>query len=240
MPALLLQIFNVYADLVIILFVAYYFLKLHAKEKELEKKEGKVDTDYHQVVDDALTKERKILEDAANEADQIISGATYINRETRENIHQALQVMVTDIQKEAADIAHNFMISYQNSLKQLANQSTTDFKNVAKDLEDDLQKQIKESRETLNQSLTDFQTVAKQLEGELQSQIKDFHEKLLPDLKKELEAYKQTRMEQTEQVVKHVIQKVSQDVLNKTISLDDHQNLIIESLEKAKKEGVFE
>ena len=36
-----------------------------------------------------------------------------------------------------------------------------------------------------------------------------------------------------------IIQKASQEILNKSLSLDDHRQLITEALEKAKNEGLF-
>jgi hypothetical protein len=59
-------------------------------------------------------------------------------------------------------------------------------------------------------------------------------------MQKELDGYKQSRINQIEQMISRVIQEASQEILNKSISVDDHQKLLMESLEKAKKEGVFD
>jgi vacuolar-type H+-ATPase subunit E/Vma4 len=222
MSALLFQIVTLSADLLIFLFVGYYFLKFHSKEKEIDKKTTKIDTDYHHIVDDALTKERTILndastashhivEDATAQADQIISGAQYISQATQETVDQALQKLVVDIEKEALSTAQDFAKSYQASLKQLS-----------------------------SSSLNDFQVVVKGLEADLQKQIQDFHETLFSQMKGELEEYKKARLAQTEQTITKVIEKASQEIFNKSISLSDHQSLVIEALEKAKREGIFD
>ena len=197
----------------LILFVVfgYYMLKLRAKEKNLEVKEGKIDANYHQVVDSALSKERKILEDAIAEAGEIIAGAQYINKESRGVIAEALQKMTVDIQKEAADTAHNFTSNYQVSLRQLSLQSLAGFQEVVKSLREDLKKEIVM-----------------------------FHETLLPKMEKELEEYKKARLEQADKMVVRIIQSVSQELLSKTISIEDHQKLVTDALERAKKEGAFE
>ncbi len=210
MPNLLFQVITLVADLVIFLFVGYYLIELRTKEKELEKKENKVDTSYHQIVDNALTKERKILDDATTEANQIITGATYVTTSSKQAIDQAIKQMMADIQKETAIATQELTQNYQTSLQHLATNSLNDFQNIAKELKEDLQKQVKEFRETL-----------------------------LPGMEKELEAYKQTRLAEAEQTVIRVVQKASQEILNKSISFDDHQRLMIEALEKAQKEGVF-
>ena len=65
LPTTLIQILTILADLVIFIFVCYYLWELRAKEKLIDKEKNETDTNYHHVVDDALAKERKILEDAA-------------------------------------------------------------------------------------------------------------------------------------------------------------------------------
>jgi len=210
MATIALLVINSLTILILLVFVGNYFSHLRSKERELEQKGDKIDNDYHHIVDEALAKERKILEDAAAEAEQILTGAKNISKTTKDDVNAALQTMVVDIQKEALATAQNFTSSYQLSLKQLATQSTADFQNIVKGLEEDLQKQIK-----------------------------DFHETLLPRLEKELEEYKQSRLAQTEKIITQIVQKASQEILNKSLSLEDHKTLVFESLEKAKKEGLF-
>jgi vacuolar-type H+-ATPase subunit H len=211
LPEVYFQVLILVFDLIILAFAVYYFLQIRSKEKKIEQTETKVDTNYHQIVDDALGRERKILEDAAMEADRIITSAEYVKQTSKEAIDQALSELVKQIQKESVDTATKFMADYTSSLKQLA---TT--------------------------SLTDFQQVSLGLQADLQQQIKNFRESLLPSLDKELEEYKKMRLKQTEEMVSNIVGKASQEVFNKSISLEDHQKLLTDSLEKAKAEGVFD
>ena len=210
MPELPYQIITVGTNILILIFMIYYIWRLHTKEVELDRKSHKVDTDYHAVVDNALTKERKILDDAAKEATQIISGAHYINETTKASIDQTLQKMVQEVHTTASSSSHQFLEFYQNSLKQIS----------------------------VN-SLTDFQSIIRGLEGDYQKQLEEFQKSVLPNMEKEIEAYKQARFKEAEALVTKIVQKVSQEVLNKALTLDDHEKLVIDALEKAKKEGVF-
>jgi len=63
---------------------------------------------------------------------------------------------------------------------------------------------------------------------------------LIPEIEKELETYKQQRMKSIDQTVMTIIQKASQEIFNKSLSAGDHQSIVIDALEKAKKEGVFD
>ncbi|HUQ84926.1 MAG TPA: hypothetical protein VM077_01255 [Candidatus Limnocylindrales bacterium] len=228
MDTLPFQFITLFANSAILIFVFYYFFKLNAKEKELEKKEGKVDADYHHIVDEALAKERKIIDDATTEAEKIITDTDYASTTDKDQLNLALNKIVEDIKKETAQTGHDLIDHYASTLKVISLHSQENFQDVSKEFEDSLKKQIR-----------DFQDVAKTLETDLQKQIKDFHQSLLPNLQKELEEYKTERIKQTEELVNTITQKAAEEIFNKSISIDDHQKLIIESLEKAKKEGVF-
>jgi F0F1-type ATP synthase membrane subunit b/b' len=228
MPAQIFDYFTLLANTAVLLFVGYYFIKFKGVEKEFEKKEKKVDKEYHRVVDDALEHERKILSDTTNEAEHIIAEAKYVSSSSKEILEQALQKTVNDILKESLAMGHTYLDTYQSSLKEISQESQKTLTQVSKGFEEDLKKQTE-----------DFRLTAKSLETSLQKQIQDFHNSLLPTLEKELESYKTERLKQIEEMVVEITQKASQEVLNRSIPQSEHQKLIIESLEKAKKEGVL-
>jgi DNA anti-recombination protein RmuC len=211
LPELLFQIASYLLNLLVAIFIIYYLIKLRSKEKTLEKKESSVDTNYHHIVDETLAKERKILDDAASEASHIISQAQHINASSQQTIDHAVTKLIQDTQTDAVKAASDFRNSYATSLQQIAHASLSDFQNITKELQTDLQKQIQE-----------------------------FHNTLLPGMQKQLEEYKQSRMKQAEQTITRVVQQVSQEVLNKSIPFEDHQKLMTDALDKAKKEGMFD
>lgn len=198
------------SNILLISLVLYYFFSLKNKEKKLEKEQGEVDQNYHHVVDDALSKERKILDDATTQANQIITQSKYLTADSQKEINNAIGFVVANIQKEGEVITRAFTAEYASALK---NMSGT--------------------------SLSEFQAIMGQLQIDLKKQIDDFHSTLLPRIEQELEAYKKARMQQVDKAAVDIAQKASQEIFNKTISMSDHQNAIIQSLENAKKEGVF-
>jgi hypothetical protein len=210
LPAQVYQVITLTADIFLFLFVGYFVISLYKREKALRDKETKLDTDYHRVVDDALTKERRILDDATHEADQIITGANYIKHNSQLTVDQAIERVVTELKQETGTTAKSFLDTYTASLQHVT-----------------------------MQSLVDFQQIVKTLETDLEQQIKDFHSSLLPGLEKELNEYKAMRMKQTDEAVIRIVQKASQEILNRSMSLDDHHAILTASLERAKKEGVF-
>ena len=56
---------------------------------------------------------------------------------------------------------------------------------------------------------------------------------------RQVEEYKNSRLKLVDDQIKKVVEKTSRDILGKTLSLEDHEQLIKNALEQAKKEGVF-
>lgn len=244
MPNLLFQAITIVFNLVIAIFVIYYLTSLRAKENEVSKKQKQIEENYksalttgqtqeHQILENAMNQSSQIMQVATHQANQIIAGTQYITQASKTSLEQALQRMIIDVQntgsnskmtleqalqkivvdvhREAFDTGREFATNYSASLKQIA-----------------------------NLSLAGFQTVASELELDLQKQIKDFRQTLLTNLEKELEVYKQSRMRKVDQASVTIVQKFAQEMLNKSLSLDDHEKLLIDSLEKAKQEGLFD
>lgn len=211
LPNTLFQILTIAADLVLFIFVWYYIWELRGKEKWIEKERTKSDSNYHHVVDEALSKEQKIIDDATKEASEIISDTQFLTKTSTEEVNKALTQMEGTIEKQAGSTSQEFTKTYSESLQKVA-----------------------------AHSLTEFQTITKGMETELQKQTKEFRESLLPRLEKDLEEYKKMKVAQTDRIITHVIQDVSQEILNKSLTVEDHQRLLLESLEKAKNEGAFD
>jgi hypothetical protein len=211
LPTIFFQLFTIAADVAIFGFIWYYLWDMHGKEKQVDEIRKKTDENYHHVVDEALAKERKILDDATTEAAQIITKTEFLTEESTTNLKDSLQKLESALEKDAGNTTHEFTKTYATSLQKLA-----------------------------AESLKEFQTITKNMEVDLQNQTKNYRDSMLPKLEKDLEEYKTMRMQQAERTITHVIQEVSQEILNKSLSIDDHERLLMESLEKAKKEGAFD
>lgn len=206
----IVQISTLLANILMLFFLAYYLTTLHKKEKIIEQKEEKLDGDYHHVVNDALAKERKILDDATAEANYIVSNARYTSEKSKQLVHQALQKMIEDVHGETLTTAKVYIDRYHEALTKLSGETLTGFTHIAKGLETDLQKQIT-----------------------------DFRSNTLGTLEKELQEYKGVRMQQTEELIKKIVGKVSQEVLHKSLTTEDHHQLMLDALDRAKREGMF-
>lgn len=244
MPALLFQVITVVFDLCVIVFVVFYVLNLRQKEKDINKRESKLSNDYRQVVGNGQVRERQIIEGAVAEssqimqiathqANQILSGAQYLSQTTKASLDSALERMVVDVQTASS----NSKITLDQALQKIVVNVHKEAFDAGKDVTNSYQASLKHM---VNISLSGFQNVTSELELDLQKQIKEFRQSLLNNLEKEIDQYKAAKIKRIDQVSISIAQKVSQEVLNKSLTMEDHESLVIKSLEKAKKEGVFD
>lgn len=244
MPNLLYQVFTVVFDLVIIVFVVFYLLNLRNKEKELDKKTGKVETDYeqvvgnsmnqqHQIVQGAVDQSNQIMNIATHQANQILAGAQYLSQTTKATLETSLQRMVVDTQ----NAGQNAKITLDQALQKIITDVHREAFDTGKKVTDDHEAKLKQISDF---SLTGFQNVTNELEVELQKQIREFRQEVLANIEKDVEEYKAAKLRRVDQASVILVQRVSQEVLNKSLTIEDHENLVIKSLEKAKKEGVFD
>lgn len=214
----LLQIVTIVADLMIFVFVGFYLWTLRKdrkilddRQKVLSQKEAKIESEFRQIIENAHAKERKILEEASNQAKNITANTQAVSSSTKDLVNKALQQMAQDMQKEASTSSSNYLENHKNFLAQISDKSSTEFQNVVK-----------------------------RFEAELEAQMREFRSTTLANIQKELEEYKNKRIKDADVKVNDAIKIVSQKVFNKAISKEDHKNLILEALDKAQKEGVFD
>lgn len=244
MPTLLYQVVTLVFNLIIIVFVVFYLLSLRNKEKEIDKKSHKIEGDYnnvvgqvvtqqHQIVQGAVDQSNQIMQIATHQANQILAGTQYLSQTTKATLDASLQRMVVDVQNAGS----NSKITLDQALQKIVVDVHREAFDTGKEVNSSYQESLKHL--TTN-SLTGFQNVTNELELELQKQIKDFRQTLLVNLEKEVETYMVAKIRRIDQASVGLVQKVAQEVLNKSLTLEDHENLVIKSLEKAKKEGVFD
>ena len=244
MPSLLFQVITIVFNLVIVVFVVFYILNLRNKEKDLTRRESKLDNDYRAVVGSGMEREKQILENAVNQssqimsiathqANQILAGTQYLSQTSKASLETALQRMVVDVQNASS----NSKITLDQALQKIITDVHREAFDTGKDVSQSYQASLKQL--TAN-SVAGFQNVTNELELELQKQIKDFRQSILTNMEKEVEEYKAAKVRRIDQASVVLVQRIAQEVLNKSLTITDHENLVLRSLEKAKKEGVFD
>ena len=216
--ALFLQIATIISDLIIFVFVGFYFWSiskdrknLNKREEQLQAKQQEIEKQYNQIVDLANEQKRKILDETTSKSSAIIADTQFITDSSKKLIEQSLQKVVANIQQKAQSTSDTYIENYRNYLDQ-----------------------------TTQKTLGQFQNVSANFQSEMQKQTAELQKALLTDFQKQLKQHQQQRFAEAGQQINDIVKEVSQKVLNKSISYEDHKDLIVQALEKAQKEGVFE
>src|SRR5689334_15294414 len=126
MPALLYQVITLVFDLSVVVFVVFYILGVRNKEKKVDQKEGKIDSEYQTVVGQGLAQERQIIENAVNQshqmmqvathqANQILAGTQFISQTTKATLDTAVGQMVGDV----SNVSSSSKISLEQALQKI-------------------------------------------------------------------------------------------------------------------------
>lgn len=213
--------------------------RLHAKLKENRQAISNTETipdtenkpfqnNTELLLDEARVKATQIIDNASNKALDIISKATLSanasSESFRENLSRTSFAQIKEFEKASSD----FTALYFQILQDLKTKNIEVFQNVSKDIETNTAAEMKNFKESMQKLTILSQT-------EIKKKIDIDYEAL----KTEIENYKNAKLQKVDQEIYELLEKVSELVLGKALSLSEHEDLIEKSLEKAKKEGVF-
>lgn len=184
--------------------------------------------------------EQEILEKANQQALAIIEEARAKVRtmETKINFDEAafqqlLKTQQDQVVKAVSDhlqtITSSVLSNYQETLRKTAEADLGVFRATTGDLEKSAKDEVEAFKNTLQKETIDVQR-------DVSQKIQEAYTAAQEEIKK----YRTERLAEIDNRIGEIILSVSQQVIGKTLSLEDHQDLVIASLEKAKKEGFFE
>jgi hypothetical protein len=179
-------------------------------------------------LDEARAKAVKIVDEANNQALDIVNRVTISTNVTAENFKENLSRVSSAQIKEFEKVTADFAKLYSQILQELKTNNVEVFQNASKEIETNTMVEVKNFKESMQQL-----TISAQ---------KEVQEKINADYtvaKKEIEDYRKEELQKIDSGIYELLEKISKLVIGKTLSLSEHEDLIEKSLEKAKKEGAF-
>jgi uncharacterized protein YkuJ len=171
----------------------------------------------------------EVLEDARKKAAKIIAHAHFVESNTKNQFQQELQNVSMNEVKYFQEAATDLLSVYKQELESLKADTIKIANNITKDIENNTIQELKDFKEILKKETYASQKIVEQKIEEEYAQTKV-----------EIETYKQDRIKKVEDEIYNILQNVSTLVLGKAISLEDHEQIVIDALNKAKEEKVFE
>lgn len=202
--------------------------KLHHAQKHRDNVDEYMEKKAMHVVANARGNAFKIIEQANQKATEIIGKAKTF-REASKDAFSAEVEGVTKAQEDALQkTSQELLAVYQKMLEELKQKNIGIFKNISKNIEDNASLVVNDLRDILQKETLSAQKI-------LEEKVEKEYEKV----RGEIARYRDDRIKQIDQRIYEILQSVSKKVIGKTLRFDDHERLVTEALEQAKKEHVI-
>lgn len=205
--------------------VSYVFLLIRLGKSEKDKLflQSKIKDHAQDILKEAHEKRLKIMQDAVNQAGDIIKNSQLLTGEVKDKITEDMQEM----RKKQFDILtqrqQQLTKFYEDFEKESRNLIFDQFKQMVKNMENFTSSGIKELREDIEK---ERQTVNKQIELRIQEENKR--------AQKAVEEYKIEQIKKIDKRVFDILQALTRDILGRSLTLKDHEELIQKALSQMK------
>lgn len=206
----------------IVLLFAFIVNKLHSYQKELEK----FKTQTKDVVGQAQNEYLDILDSANKKAEEMIANSVNSGDKLRKLHGESFEKLAGNQQKTLLDTSKQLLESYKKDMDKLNNDNINILNNISKDI-------VRYS----NSQLEDFKRMLQEETLSSQKIVGDKIEKDYNELQKKLEAYKEEKLKKVDENIIDILLVISKQTIGRTLSFEDHRDLILEALDKAKQKG---
>lgn len=220
--------FGYYGSVFLLGVVFMYAYHLHKKEEAMNNRTTQVQHTAITIVERAEKKAEIIVEDAVKEIGDIMKETNVfhedIEKQVKEALYKSVSTYLQSIETEVAGV--------HSMYEKMAEETKAQY--------------LKESSETLNkikeigqEEVQSYESSLKSNAATSQQYIKEKIDLEFENTKKEIEAYKLEEMKRVNDTISSVMLKIIERIVGKSLSTAEHEKLIFEALEQAKKENLF-
>lgn len=217
-------ILSVLLSLLVLLF-AYY---LSRKEQRLQKEEGRIGKISSRIKEDANLKADEVVRKAIDRAERIILDAEIVKtdflKKVEENLERVGEQGVRELKMDSEGFDNKYKELFEGMRAEYlkhANSTLASVEKIADEELEDFRKALKsetvESKDLINKKVSE-----------------EFEKTNL-----EIQEYKKSQIDNIDKEISTLVLKISKEVLGKTLTSSEHEKIIIDSLEDAKKNGLF-
>jgi hypothetical protein len=204
-------------------------------EKKLEKSEAENTTfknalqkEADIVIDDAHKRAMNVVDEANRKALEIVSSGEAYNEEAQQVLKKNLAQITETESEQIKHAGDELLATYQDALKNVKAETDAIIQKVSNDIEKHATAEI-----------TAFTATVKTGTLESQKMIQERIDQELTLAKKEVEAYKEAQMKKAEEQMYQLVLLLTEAAIGKGLTIDQHQNLVLDALQEAKAQGVI-
>lgn len=213
------------SSVVVIIYLIHNLLKKH---KQITSEEPDLATGYKKILKTANHHAKAILQETTIEASNILSGTRNTNEKITENLDAVLQSIAKSDIQSLKGTTQNFEKEYNEKINTMQQQ-----------IDQALAEVLANTQKAYNDKLDKFTGDLLKTSTSTQETVDKKTAELVAKAQSDIEEYKKEQIQKIETDAKTLLEKVYKDVLRKSIPENLHKELILNSLEEAKKDGLF-
>lgn len=206
--------------------IALFVYTILKHEQEIQDKQANTFQRYNKIINNAHNEARAIIDTTSIASAGIISDSHATNEHVAENLDRVLQQVAQAHIQHLKQSSDQFTKSYDDKLSKLQ-----------EEVKNHTEQAIKDSETRINQSLEKYLEPIVTSATNSHNAIDARTQEVISQVEKELADYKAARMAKIETEVQELVKKTYREVLRKTIPESLQEELVLDSLEKAKAEG---
>ena len=206
----------------------FFGLLLFLREGRLSRREGRFVKHSAHLIEEAAKKSQGIIETASDKSTEIIAKTNVVTDAVREEMDRSFSRAIRKNEEHIGTMMQRLSEENEAFADNLRQQFTDESARLMKALSWQNEQEVKSFVEDLK-----GRTV--QTHSDMEKTLQESFNKALL----EVESYKKKRLDEVEQSLPTLLLNISKEFLGRVITVPEHEKLVFESLEQAKKEGVF-
>lgn len=194
----------------------------------LIKEHNKLKEEKTALTASAQKQAQEILEKAQKEAEDLINSS-----------HQKAAEIIKNTEVLSTD-SKNKMLT---ALEEVSRVNTENFRSTLNDAKDDIATVLaKVSKDLSSSALTEVATFRGSLQKDLinsQAALSSAVNEGYKKIEEEMSKYRQIRLNQVDETIFEILREVTQKIIGRAVSFEEHEELVKKSLEEAKRQNVF-
>lgn len=171
---------------------------------------------------------KSLLYETAREAGRILKGTKQTNEHMDEHLDKVLHSIAANDIHTLKTATSNFDQDFQKNLATIQTQ-----------MQETMHTMMEETKKRYDERLEEFMQELMKKGAASQSETDKKTAELMSKAEEEIAEYRKAKLSQADEEVTKLVQKVYRDVLRVIMPESVHEELIVKSLEQAKKDGIF-
>jgi len=222
------NVFLIWLSIASISLFGYAAYKLNKTNKRLDSLTDEQSKKWADLELKAQKDYQQIIEDANRKASEISHKAVEINTDSSLKLQQAIDEMLKNQKDALTNASSTLLKTHQEQVSELNKHILEVAGNIYKDIDNNSKNDMHQFFELIKKQTFDAETFAQQ-------RIKEEYEKL----EKEVAIKREEKIKKLDENIYKILTNISKDIIGKSLDLSSQEDLIIRSLNQAKKEGAL-